>query len=366
MRGDGSAVLVVDDDRVNCALLSRLLENEGYRPKTAANGREALAALEQEPFDAVLLDLLMPEVDGLEVLRSVKADARLWHIPVIMISGVEDTESIVSCLELGADDYVQKPFDPVLLRARLNACLARRQFQNLEVEYQKMVRQQADELDNLRREATGNGTATGDRAQDSHAWRANVAVLGVGLGGLNEFAGEADPAAAVAVADAFHTTVGGLANGFDGAVTARSGDTLTVVFGGAQPSTDPAAAALRMAVALEEQMTALAAGWKTDGRPILTWGAGLAVGDAVVGLVTADNGAPHLAAAGPVVDRAARLRDLALGGVVLLDEGAAAVRPDGQDADRWEQEGDPANPVYLLRPRTRWGAPPGPARGDSG
>ena len=104
MPRDGCAVLVVDDDRINRALLTRLLEHEGYRPRTAVNGREALVALEEERFDAVLLDIVMPEVDGLEVLRTLKADARLWHIPVIVISGLEDTESIVSCLELGADD----------------------------------------------------------------------------------------------------------------------------------------------------------------------------------------------------------------------------------------------------------------------
>ena len=127
MGREGRTVLVVDDDRINRSLLSKLLEHEGYEARTAVNGREALAALAEESFVAVLLDIVMPEVDGMEVLRTLKGDPRLWRIPVIVISAVDEIDSIVACLDLGADDYVQKPFDPVLLRARLNACLARGQ-----------------------------------------------------------------------------------------------------------------------------------------------------------------------------------------------------------------------------------------------
>ncbi len=151
MRRDGRSVLVVDDDSLNRVVLSKLLEHDGYQVRTAVDGLEALAALDDETFDALLLDIVMPKIDGLEVLRRVKADPRWWHIPVIVISAVDDTESIVACLELGADDYVQKPFDPVLLRARLNACLARHRFHVLEVEYHKMIEEQADELDALKR-----------------------------------------------------------------------------------------------------------------------------------------------------------------------------------------------------------------------
>jgi adenylate cyclase len=144
-------VLVVDDDRLNRLMLTKLLEHEGYEVREAADGRQALDALAEEAFDLVLLDLVMPEVDGIEVLQTIKGSSKWWNTPVIMISAVEETESIVRCIELGADDYVLKPFDPVLLRARLNASLARRRFQDLEVEYHTIVKEQRAELDELNR-----------------------------------------------------------------------------------------------------------------------------------------------------------------------------------------------------------------------
>jgi DNA-binding response OmpR family regulator len=149
-RVSDTRVLVVDDDRVNRMTLTGLLEGEGYGVLAVTGGQEGLDALEAERFDAVLLDLLMPGIDGLAVLAAVKADSRLWRIPVLVISGVEDTASIVRCLELGAEDFVSKPFDPVVLRARINAALARRRFSDLEAESQRSVDHQAAEIESLR------------------------------------------------------------------------------------------------------------------------------------------------------------------------------------------------------------------------
>jgi adenylate cyclase len=125
-------VLVADDDSVNRLLLSRSLEREGHRFATAEDGRRALDILRKESFDVVLLDVLMPEMDGFEVLAQMQADSELRRIPVIMISALEDTESIVRGIELGADDYLPKPFNPVLLRARINGCLMKKRLNDLE------------------------------------------------------------------------------------------------------------------------------------------------------------------------------------------------------------------------------------------
>ncbi len=149
MGRDGATVLVVDDDRVNRLTLTGLLEIEGYRVRAVADGQQGLDALDAERFDAVLLDLLMPGIDGLEVLATMKADPRLWRIPVLVISAVDETASIVRCLELGAEDFVSKPFDPIVLRARINAALARRRFSDLETEYQKIVEAQAATIEAL-------------------------------------------------------------------------------------------------------------------------------------------------------------------------------------------------------------------------
>lgn len=372
MPRDGCAVLVVDDDRINRGLLCRLLEHEGYRVRTAVDGREALAALEEERFDAVLLDIVMPEVDGMEVLRTLKGDVRLWHIPVIMISGVEDTDSVVACLELGADDYVHKPFDPVVLRARLNACLARRQFSALEGEYQKMVAEQAAELSDLRREANGAGDdgATVSGLDDPRARRRPVAVLAVGLGGVHDLAAEADPRTTLGVVASFQAAVAALAVRFGGAVTARAADALTVVFGGAAENPDPAAAAVGMAVALDEEMSVLVTGWTRAHHPPPTWGAGVAVGEACVGGI--GSAAPQVAVVGPVVDRAARLAVGGRTGGVLLDEGAvSAARSGGTgvDAELEERSAGSAAPGYRLRrprPPVEGGRPSGAGSGLPG
>ncbi len=132
-------VLVVDDDAVNRLLLSRCLERDGHRVRTVANGLEALEALRDELFDCVLLDVLMPEMDGYQVLEHVRHHPRLRRTPVIMISALEDLQSVVRCIEMGADDYLLKPFDPVLLRARINAGLARKRLDDLEQEYLEQV-----------------------------------------------------------------------------------------------------------------------------------------------------------------------------------------------------------------------------------
>jgi adenylate cyclase len=127
-------VLVVDDDPVNRSFLARSLEQDGHHRATAENGRQALEMLRDEPFDVVLLDVLMPEMNGYDVLAAIESDPELRHIPVIMISALEELESVVRCIEMGADDYLPKPFDPVLLRARMNGSLTKKRLRDLERE----------------------------------------------------------------------------------------------------------------------------------------------------------------------------------------------------------------------------------------
>ena len=115
--------MVVDDDTLNRAVLTRALVELGHVSATAENGREALSMLRAGPFDVVLLDVVMPELDGYQTLAQIKADSALRHIPVIMISAVDEMDSVIRCIEMGAEDYLPKPFNAGLLRARLNASL---------------------------------------------------------------------------------------------------------------------------------------------------------------------------------------------------------------------------------------------------
>lgn len=134
-------VLVVDDAPVNRMLLAAALRAQGHAVTTAENGLQALEALEAAPpeFDVILLDLLMPELDGFETLRRIKESPALRHLPVIVISDLDQIDSIVRCIETGATDYLPKPFNPALLRARLQSSLAEKRLRDLELEYLEQV-----------------------------------------------------------------------------------------------------------------------------------------------------------------------------------------------------------------------------------
>ena len=131
MSDDDPALLVVDDNDDNRYTLTRRLAREGYRDlTTATNGREALDLLQAKPFDLVLLDIMMPDMNGYEVLERMKAGAGLRDIPVIMISALSEVESVIRCIELGAEDYLPKPFNPTLLRARVGASLEKKRLRD--------------------------------------------------------------------------------------------------------------------------------------------------------------------------------------------------------------------------------------------
>jgi CheY-like chemotaxis protein len=132
-------LLIVDDNEINREVLARQLGRQGHATAVAENGRRALEMARVRKFDLVLLDIMMPEMSGYEVLGHLKADVRLRDIPVIMISALDEVESVVQCIELGAEDYLPKPFDPVLLRARIGACLEKKRLRDQEVEYLRNV-----------------------------------------------------------------------------------------------------------------------------------------------------------------------------------------------------------------------------------
>jgi CheY-like chemotaxis protein len=132
-------VLVVDDNPFNRDLLARGLLRQGHHFALASNGRIALDMLESLAFDVVLLDIMMPELDGHQVLARLKADPRLRHVPVIMISAADEIDRVVRCIEDGAEDFLAKPFNPVLLRARVDACLEKKRLRDQELEYLRQV-----------------------------------------------------------------------------------------------------------------------------------------------------------------------------------------------------------------------------------
>ncbi len=150
-------ILIVDDYPMNRLKLSRVLQQQGHSVAQAENGQQALDMLRAEPFDVVLLDIIMPEMDGHAVLAKMKGDKQLRDIPVIVISAVDEVDSAVRCIEMGAEDYIPKPFNPVFLRARLNASLRRKKLRDLEQVYlqQEIMLRQSEKLATLGKLSAG-------------------------------------------------------------------------------------------------------------------------------------------------------------------------------------------------------------------
>jgi len=131
----GGYILVVDDNRLNRLKLAHSLERQGYTVATAEDGQQALDMIRAQSFDLVLLDIVMPEMDGYQVLERVKGDSTLRDIPIIVISAIGEMDSVVRCIEMGAEEYLPKPFNPVLLEARIGACLEKKRLRDQEQAY---------------------------------------------------------------------------------------------------------------------------------------------------------------------------------------------------------------------------------------
>ena len=146
---EGGRLLVVDDSETNRDLLSRRLTREGHTVSVAENGRRALELLKTESVDLILLDILMPEMNGYEVLMHLKADESLSHIPVIMLSSLDEVDSVVRCIEMGADDYLTKPFNQVVLKARIGACLEKKWLRDREQTHLEQLRLEREKSERL-------------------------------------------------------------------------------------------------------------------------------------------------------------------------------------------------------------------------
>jgi putative two-component system response regulator len=139
MKADQAVVLVVDDNELNRDMLSRWLERQGHNIVLAENGRQALEVLKQVEVDLMLLDIMMPEMNGYQVLEALKAENRLLHLPVIVISAVDDLDSVVKCIELGAEEYVTKPFNRVMLHSRVAATLDKKRLRDQEEIHRRQI-----------------------------------------------------------------------------------------------------------------------------------------------------------------------------------------------------------------------------------
>jgi adenylate cyclase len=335
-------VLVVDDDSVNRMMLSYSLEQEGHTVLQAENGRRALALLAAEPVDLVLLDVVMPEMDGYAVLERRKDDPALRDIPFIVISGVDELASVVRCIELGAEDYLTKPFDPVLLRARIGACLEKKRLHDRERAHLATIESQTAELAELNRTLEARVqrqvqemerlarlrrflppqladvivTSGDERALASH--RREITVVFCDLRGFTPFAETAEPEDVMAVLREYHAALGPLVFRYEGTLQTFTGDGMMVVFNDPLPCPDPAWRAVQMAVAMRAAAAELSARWRRRGHQ-LDFGVGIAVGYATCGTI-GFAGRLDYSAIGTVCNLADRLCKEAGPGQILVSQ----------------------------------------------
>ena len=342
MADDPVVVLAVDDLAQNLRLLDAVLSPRGYRVITAASGEEALAILDEHDVDLVLLDIMMPGIDGYEVCRRIRSVASRRFLPVVMITASGGQEKR-HALEAGADDFVSKPFDQAELVARV-ASLARLKRYHDVIEHQaaelarwnaeleERVASQVDELERVNRlrrflspQIVNLVIDNGDEsALSSH--RGDIVVVFCDLRGFTPFAESSEPEDVMGVLAEYHAVLGELIQRYEGTLERFTGDGVMVFFNDPFPCADPARHAIEMAIEIRDRIGDLSAGWHRRGID-LGLGIGIAQGFATLGRIGFE-GRFDYAAIGSVTNLAARLCGAAAAGQILVAQRAFAAAED--------------------------------------
>jgi class 3 adenylate cyclase len=333
---EGASVLVVDDDPVTRQMLSGTLEERGHRVTTADDGRRGLDLVRSERFDVVLLDVLMPHLNGYDVLEHMKGDEELRHIPVVMVTSVDEVESAVRCIELGADDYLSKPIDPVLLIARVNAGLNKKRLHDLEQEHldevarlnrqlEARVEEQMAELvrtGELKRFLPlqiAEGLMAGQLSPADGFERRKLTLLFADLVGFTDLSDTLEPEELSEVLNEYLREMTAVAVAHGGTLDNYIGDGLMVIFGAPIADEEPvqAWAALRAGFGMIARADELSAAIRDRGIPAdLRLRVGVNTGHCTVGVFGSDLLRAYKAV-GFAVNVAARLQSEADPGTVL-------------------------------------------------
>jgi adenylate cyclase len=335
-------ILIADDQPMNVDILQTRLAVHGYELLTAADGEEALGMARAQLPDLILLDIMMPKMDGLEVCRLLKGDAALPFMPIIMVTAKADTKDIVAGLEVGADEYLTKPVDQAALVARVKSMLRIKALHDMAQEQadrlaaqalqladwnralEQRVAEQLAELERIGRlkrffspQLAELIVSTGEeKLLESH--RREVTVVFCDLRGFTAFAETTEPEEVMEVLRAYHTALGELIFRYEGTLERFTGDGLMVFFNDPIPCPDPAARAVRMAVAIRQRVGELTETWRKRGHE-LDLGVGIAQGYATLGKIGFE-GRFDYAAIGTVTNLAARLCGEATGGQILISQ----------------------------------------------
>jgi len=293
-RGGGARLLVVDDNKVNRLLLSRNLELLGHRVAAVENGRVALETLRREPFDLALLDIEMPEMDGFQVLEQIRGDLALRDVPVIVTSSLEGIDNVVRCIELGAEDYLPKPVNPVLLKARIGASLEKKRLRD---QQKALVRRFA--TPEVAQDLQRSGFALGGK-------RIRASVMFSDIRGFTTLAESQPPEETIELLNTYYTLMFDAIAGHGGIVSHMAGDGLMAIFGAPLPLPDHCDAAVRAALEMIEMMGLFNIERRSAGKPEIRIGIGIASGEMVAGY-TGTNDRATYTCIGDTVNLASRL-----------------------------------------------------------
>jgi class 3 adenylate cyclase/CheY-like chemotaxis protein len=349
---DPQRILIVDDNEANRDILEARLKGHGYELLQAADGEEALAAVQRDHPDLILLDVMMPKLDGVEVCRRIKGDATLPFTPIILVTSKSDTRDIIAGLDAGADEYLTKPVDQAALVARVKSVLrvkalhdqVQAQAADLAAWNRTLEQRVAEQLGEIERvgrlkrflspQVAELVVSSGDdRMLESH--RRDVTVVFCDLRGFTAFSETAEPEEVMSILREYHAGLGALINNFEGTIERFDGDGVMVLFNDPLPCPDPSVRAVRMAVEMRDCIAGLTARWRKHGHE-LGFGIGIAHGYATLGCVGFE-GRFQYSVTGTVANLAARLCDQAKSGEILIDskvhaavESMAELEPVGE------------------------------------
>lgn len=340
-------ILIADDNESSRDILARRLEAHGYALATAGDGEEALACARSLQPDLILLDVMMPKVDGLGVCRQLKGDKELPFMPVILVTARSDSKDIVAGLDVGADEYLTKPVDQAALVARVRSILRIKELHDTVHDQAKRLAAQAEELAQwnrtLERRVAGQlaeiermrglrrflspqiaeliVSRDGESVLERH--RREITVVFCDLRGFTAFAETAEPEEVSEVLREYHAALGNLVHKYEATLERFAGDGMMVWFNDPLPCEDPSRRAVCMALEMRDAVAQLAANWRKHGHE-LGFGVGIAQGYATLGRIGFE-GRFDYAAIGTVVNIAARLCSEAGDGQILIDRKVQAV-----------------------------------------
>ena len=320
-------ILIVDDNATNRDILVTRLGVHGYDLRQAADGEEALAAAKELLPDLILLDVMMPKLDGFEVCKRLKGDTSLPFMPIILCTAKADSKDVVTGLEAGADEYLTKPIEQMALVARVKSVLRLKQLHDQVTEMNRSLEQRVSEqlveiarMSGLKRFLAPQIaelvlSSGGEQLLESH--RREVSIVFCDLRGFTSFAETAEPEEVMTVLREYHDGLAGLIHAFEGTLERFAGDGLMILFNDPLPCPDPCERAVKMAVQMRDRVIDLAAKWRKLGHD-LGFGVGIAHGFATLGRISSQ-GRFDYTAIGRVVNLAARLCGEAKTGQILID-----------------------------------------------